>query len=609
MVTIAKIIIPKAIPPTCINRFLGLNENHDGEYGLKIGEAGKQIGWRVTSGYQLKRMEGYKTLFSGLVGPVQGMWYGKLNGSFFFLFVNNGHLWRGNLADGTKTDIGTLTDAPTSFQEFGSKVYILNGHEYKSFDGTTFQVVAGYRPKIAIDCPPSGGIGSVVGDGLGRLYEQINVLTGAKHQTFSPTGTSSAGTSTVFQLAETNIDSVDFVKVPGALKVPGTDYTVNLVTGAVTFVTAPPGGTPGSVDIGWTKGTGQRALIENCRFAMDYSGQTDSRVFLWGNSNYKNRRFWSGLAATVPSAEYFEANAYDDLGSGQYAITDIVKMGDIQKIYFENGAMFSNYATETDSLGNVMATFPVYELSDEIGNVAYNQVQIIQDKPLTLFNGVYAWENSNVRFQYIHNLISQRVQNSLDDVDLSTAVTYNWQENKEYWLNIGSTVWIYNYLNNTWYKRNNVNATCFIAIDGDMYFGTNGTIEKFGLDLRTDNGALIETIWEMGFYDFEAEYLKKYLSKLWVALKPTSKSKVVVRHVTNNDGTSLPQTIAYNLATFKHLDFKHFSFKTSYNAQPFRLSMKAKGFDYLKIILSSDSLTDVATILSINILIRMGGKV
>ena len=32
------------------------------------------------------------------------------------------------------------------------------------------------------------------------------------------------------------------------------------------------------VDIGWTKGTGERAFIENCRFSMDYSGQSDSLI-------------------------------------------------------------------------------------------------------------------------------------------------------------------------------------------------------------------------------------------------------------------------------------------------------------------------------------------
>lgn len=590
----ASINVPTAIPPTTINKFLGLNENLDSEYGLALGEASKQVGFRITSGLQLKRMEGYKTLFSGLVGNVQGMWQGKLGGISFFLFANNGFLYSGNLTTGATTVIGTLTNAPTSFQDFGSKLYILNGHEYKSFDGIILKDVVGYRPLIAITTPPKGG---------GTLYDQLNVLNGLRHQTFSPNAS-----ELTYQLAETNITSLDFVYISGVLKTVTTDYTVDLTTGIVTFVVAPPLYVPDSVDIGWTKGTGQRSFIENCRFAMDYSGETDSRVFLWGNENFKNRRFWSGIANEMPSAEYFEANSYDDLGNGQYAITSICKMADIQKIYFENGAMYSYYAAET--IGSyTVATFPVFELSDEIGNLPFNQVRIIQDKPLTLYHGVYSWENTNVRYQLLHNLISQRVQDSLDLVDLSNAITCDWQKNKEYWLCVGSKVWVYNYLNSTWYNRNNVPATCFIVVNDVMYFGTNGTIEKFDDYNRDDNGTLIETNWEMGFYDFSAEYLKKYMSKIWVALKPALKSRISIHCITNNEGTGLPQTIHYNLATFTRLDFAQWSFATSYNAQPFRLNMKAKGFDYLKIVLDSNSLVDVATILSINILIRYGGKV
>jgi len=589
----SRIIIPKSVSPTEISRFLGLNENQDAEFGLKLGEATKQIGWRVTNGLQLKRMEGYKTLFSDLIGNVQGMWFGKLNSIYFFLFANNGHLYNGNLETGEKVDLGTLTDAPTSFLPFGNKVYLWNGTEYKCFDGTTLETVIGYRPLVSITTPPTGG---------GTLYEQVNILSGAKHQTFSP-----VGTVTEYQLAEVDIDSIDFVMINKELKTLS-DYTVDLVKGTVTFAVFPVVGVPNSVDIGWTKGTGQRNFIENCRYAMDYSGQTDSRVFLWGNAEFKSRRFWSGLADGVPSAEYFEANSYDDLGTGQYAITDIVKQYDRQKIYLEDSAMYSYY--QAIMIGEyTTATFPVFELNEGVGNVAFNQVQIVKNNPLSLYSGVRQWASSTVRDEYNETLISQRVQDTLDNADLTKAITYNWKESKEYWLNIDGVAWIYNYLNDTWYKRNNVNATCFIVIKGIMYFGTNGTIERFDKDLRNDNGQVIETVWEMGFYDFKAEYMKKYMSKLWVALKPSSKTKVDITVITNNEGTLESQTISYNLHTFVHQDFNHMSFLTSINPQPFALKMKAKGFAYMKIRLDSNSLTEVATILSINIAIRYGGKI
>jgi hypothetical protein len=243
-------------PPVTINKFLGINENSDGQFNLALGEASNMVNWRITPQFQLKKREGYKKIFEGL-GTVQGMWYGKLNGSNVFLFCASGHLYKGNINDGTKADLGTLTDAPTRIIPFGNKVYLNNGYEYKSFDGITFETVAGYRPLIAIGTPPGGG---------GTLYEQINVLTGAKRQSFR-----SNGTVKTYKLAESNINSIDYVKLNGVIQTLTTHYAVNLTTGEITFVTQPVNNTTAydDVEIGWTKGTGQRDLIEKCRFSMD----------------------------------------------------------------------------------------------------------------------------------------------------------------------------------------------------------------------------------------------------------------------------------------------------------------------------------------------------
>jgi hypothetical protein len=579
----------KKLPPVSISAFLGLNENSEGQFNLKLGEASKMLNFRVTPQGQLKKREGWKKIFDGLTGNVQGMWYGKLKGIPLFLFCNGGHLYSGNFADGTKLDLGTLTDAPTRFIPFKDKVYLSNGYEYKCYDGNTFSTVTGYRPKVAIGTPPSGG---------GTLYEQINVLTGAKHQTFS-----ADGTSTEYKILEDNVNSIDFARVNGA----DVSYTYNLAAGKVFFATAPGVGQD-NVDIGWTKGSGQRDLIEKCRFSMDYSGKTDSRVFLWGNQDHKNRRFWSGLADGVPSAEYFEANSYSDEGNGQYAITDIVKQYDTQKIYLENSARYSIYEAITIE-EQTTAAFPSYELNEEIGNKAFGQVQIINNNPLTIDKGIRAWKASSVREQFNQELISQRVQDSLDLVNLSNAVTCDWQDNKEYWLCIDGIVWIYNYLNGTWYKFDNVYAKCFLVVDGELYFGSNGYIAKFDKEKRVDDNQVIKAIWESGFYDFQAEYLTKYLNNIWVTINPATKTSVNVQVTTNNEGTKDKQTVYYNLATYANVNYAHWSYSTSYNPQPKYLEVQAYGFVYIKILIGNDSETDVATVLSINLPARFGGKV
>ena len=502
-----------------------------------------------------------------------------------------------------------LAVAQTDMFEFANKLYILNGAEYLYYEiGSTVKTVEGYIPKVAIATPPAGGVGTVEGDGLGRLFEQLNVLTGKKRQTFSPNGTAAD-----FYILEQNVTSIDKVYKNGILLTLTTDYTVNLTTGMVHFVVVPATGNPSNIEIYWTKGLGQRSLIEACRFEMEFSGQTDSRVFLWGNIALKNRRFWSGLADGVPSAEYFEANSFDDLGTGEFAITDIIKQYDRQKIFFElnGGAMYSYYSATTDLVGNTVVSFPTFELNETISNQAFHQVRVINNNPYTLNRGVYSWKGSNVRDQSNAVLISKRVKASLDTVDLSTAKTYDWQEQKEYWLNVGSKVWVHNYLTNTWYNFDNIAATIFYVINGEMYFGkADGTIQKFETDIRNDNGAAIFVNWEMAFYDFGADWRLKYINRAWIAINSSYRSSLDVAYVTNVDNGILNanQTISFNVLNFKHINFNHFSFQTTYNPQPFPIVIDVQRFVYFKFILTKNDPETTVTVISINMQGRLGGK-
>ena len=147
-----------------------------------------------------------------------------------------------------------------------------------------------------------------------------------------------------------------------------------------------------------------------------------------------------------------------------------------------------------------------------------------------------------------------------------------------------------------------------------MYFSSTGTINKFNKDLRADKaynstGVSINAVWEMGFYDFEAEYLTKFMNYITVSINPATKTSIDIQLVTNNQGTSIKQSAYYSLATYLHMNYAHFSYSTSYNPQPKHINVQANGFVYLKLVITNNSLTDVATVLSINLPVRLGGKV
>lgn len=181
----ARIGTIKEPTPLVINRFFGLNTARSGDTSISMGESGNMYNCYITQEYTIKKANGYLQLMGTAVTnkQIQGMWNGLIGGDEYFLFAKNGHiysvtadLWKdfdGTLTDQV-TDLGTLTDAPTQFFAFDDKVYILNGTEYKSYDGTTLADVAGYVPKIVIGAAPSTGAGTD--------FENLNMVNRQKEK-------------------------------------------------------------------------------------------------------------------------------------------------------------------------------------------------------------------------------------------------------------------------------------------------------------------------------------------------------------------------------------------------------------------------------------------
>ena len=578
-----------------IAAFLGLNKSKDGETNLKLGEASNMSNYRITDNFKLKVIDGYSQLFASLgTYPIRGMWHGVINGTEHFLFACNGHVYKHNLTTHVNTDLGTLTDAPTDFFAMDNAVYILNGYEYKKWTGTgNITNVVGYRPCIATGAPPTGG---------GTLLENVNLLTGAKYMKFVGDGMSAQ-----YFLAEQNIESVDYVKVNEVTKTPGTDYTVDLPSGKVTFTTAP--GNSSIVEIGWAKtATGDRDVVQKNKY-HSFLGSNNERVFLWGVGN---TIVYSGLPIDGScSAEYFESGAADNVGPGE-AITGMIGHSDRQLIWTKTRAYYSY--EEKITVGNTTITaFPVKEINETIGNVASGQVRLIINNPFTVYNGVYEWIETDFKDRRNATLISQRVQPDLDEVDLSTAITYDFQTYGEYWLVVGKTVWVYGYRKDVWYRFDlNDTPTCFIEIDGCLYFGTtNGQIMKFDPELKTFNGVAISRNWETGFFDGGEATRRKNTNLVYISMKPEQRAGVYFNFETDRNARGMinPKKITYNLATFLHMDFNHFSFKTNYNPQPFAKMVSAIMYAYIKFKIFNNSDAEKETVLSLAFPINWGGRV
>ena len=102
--------------------------------------------------------------------------------------------------------------------------------------------------------------------------------------------------------------------------------------------------------------------------------------------------------------------------------------------------------------GITYPSFPLKTLNKVIGNVALGQIQVVQNNPVSIFKGIYEFIGTQVQDERNARYISKRVQVSLDAIDLSQALTIDWEKNYEYIICLGQDAFVYNYRLDVWYK-------------------------------------------------------------------------------------------------------------------------------------------------------------
>ncbi len=170
---------------------------------------------------------------------------------------------------------------PAKSQAFISNniLFIKDGLNYLEYDGQTLKEVEGTIPVTFINCKPAGG---------GVAYQDHNMLSAKEQNWFL-----ADGESVDYKLNDKEVNSIDKVWVDDVLKTVGTDYTVDLVLGKVTFKTAPAKpNTEGqdNVKIEYTKNSQSKAdRIKKCTLLTVF----DDRIFFSGNKDYPNYIFHS----------------------------------------------------------------------------------------------------------------------------------------------------------------------------------------------------------------------------------------------------------------------------------------------------------------------------
>lgn len=588
-----------------IEKFLGLNENPDGDTKLRMGEASTCQNWRITRDMNLQRRPGTRTKVNlGTNAPIAGMWFGNVKGTEvglaasgerLYIFYEDGYLEE-------PRNLGALkTDKRVSFFPYDDIVYVLDGNEYNCYDGTKFGRVTGYRPLIATSRTPDGSQSS--------LLEEVNKLNGLRRVWFSPDGE-----ATDFQLPETDIVSIDYVIInaTGDYMNPK-EYTRSHYPGVVTFAKAPEKGV-NTIEIGYTAATTYRTDVSKMTNAEIYLGARDNAVFLYGNGT--NKAIYSGIDYWGnPRGDYFPDLNEMSVADDNTPITGMIRHYSQLICYKTTSAYAVQFGTITTAKGDNEWAFYVTPINRRIGNAALGQVQLVLNSPYTIFgNDLYVWQNAS---RYSSNLssderqakrISDRIHATLSHFVAEDCYCYDDNDNQEYFICYKDKALVYNYACDAWYYYTGLNISCMCNIYDDRIVGLNdGRICFLSQSYTTDDGELIESVWISGSISFNKEYMRKFMPQLWVSVKPESLYKVDVTVQTNKKSEYTEKTISGKTFSFADMDFGNFSFLINRKPQVWKLKIKAKKFTYLKLVLRSNYTSATATVLAADLKVRETG--
>ena len=520
---------------------------------------------------------------------VRGLWSGFVAGQEVLCAACNGYLWQlARSEDGawSKTACGAIdTGEDVHMFGFQDRLYLLNGSEYKVWDGTALTDVGGYRPLVAVSVPPAGG---------GTALEQINKLNGLRRVRVSPDGT-----ATAFRLPERDLASVDYVR-DAATGEDIESYDVSLTEGTVTITPAPAEGT-NSIEIGYSVAADTAEEILAMRCAELYNGAQDTRVFVYGDGT--NRCFYSGIDFDgLPRADYFPELNVAHIGDANTPVAAMIRHYDRLLAFKLDSAWSIGYAQLTLADGSVTAGFYVAPINRSVGCCAPGQAVLVENRPRTLdARSVVEWSTtasgSLSGDERNAERVSQRVDETIRSFDLETAKAFYDKYAHEYYV-IGAdgTALVNGIDADAWYVYTNFAARCLINYKDELYFGTaDGYLRHFSTEYFSDEGEAIDAYWESGSMPFGADFRRKYSAMLWVGIRPDDNGYLAV-----------------TARTDRKTDFAEYSFSTADAAQVpemNRIKLKAKKFTYYNLILSNNTADTTATVVSVDIRVRGTGYV
>ncbi len=540
---------------------------------------------------------------------------GRINGLFCAVFDGVTHRlahagdtllrWYGDGETEPETLAEDLPDTRSTAVWMGGCLWIFTGSGLYRYDGTDCENASdvAYAPLTVIARTPAGG---------GVSYEPVNLLTGCRRVGFL-----ADGTSRVYYLPYTGLDSVDAVVVDGTAVTSG--YSADLAAGTVTFTSAPPAPAAGAADnvfITFTKTVeGYADRIHKCRAAVVWGyGAARDRIVATGNPDFPNRDFICGFA----DGTYWPDTGYAEIGTDETAILGYCRLGEHLAVVKEDNGQDSTVFLRTSALDEYgEAGFFVKPCLAGAGAVTRFGFGSVGDEQLVLTRrGVYALTTNSLTAERIAQNRSFRVDPRLTAEDLSNAVCCGW--NGAFLVFVGGRVYgLDGRQPHAWAGRADTGAVCECFYwenvparsvlrwveDGaeTLYFGTeDGRVCRFNTDVDgmarySDDGAAITAVWTTRADDDGDPMAYKTLLRRGnaVTIKPYARSGVKILFRTERDAAAWQAAEGtMDIFNWEDVDFSRFTFNANDGPSEIPFGRRLRRYRRLQIAVKNDAVNE-----------------
>jgi hypothetical protein len=554
------------------------------------------------SGGMPEKRPGWRTLHK-LEGAINGLWHCFINDTNHYLVHAGNKIYKWTEAEEPTLLLeleGEYTERSCAFF-LKSKLFILTGKEYLQYDGETVKAVEAYVPTVVINRLPTGG---------GDFLESYNIIGDEWVEEFIGNGTAKEYKLTK-RGEDEGVDAVTKVEVYETDKwVTKTDgYTVDTEKGVVNFTTAPADQTIPNVKITVKKAAKNKDKIYKGKSAAIYN---DAVVFVAGAERGADYR--SGFNRP----DYFPEDGYDQVGANDTDIMGYCKIGEYLGIIKESNSQDSTiflrwHEYQTDSNGEQKTVYRKKQGVVGVGAISRHAIGMLLDEPLFLSRqGIFALTSNAVTFE-------RTVQNRSEYLDfkltreegLENAVCCEW--NTYFLVAVNGHCYLLDSKQPASKSRNNssfvyegyywenIPATVFLSIAGELYFGTeDGRICRFNTDVDgiykyNDDGKAIKAIWStMADDDGHPQRLKTMTKKgCAVTIKPFNRSSAKISIRTEKDPVErLIREDTMDIFHWEDIDFDRFSFNSNDAPQDIMLKRKEKKYKRLQFHVMNDRVNE-----------------